>query len=130
MTRPALLTIANGVGPLEDVEELGEREPEQHHDHRDRVQDRDEVVAVAVQPRVDRQHQTGDADRTEEHEREDVLAELLHGLRPAIAQPSPDASITPASTRNDAHTSPWNTMNARTESTGNSPTENPKMYVR
>ena len=33
---------------LEDVEELAERQPQQREDHRDRVQDREEVVGVAL----------------------------------------------------------------------------------
>src|SRR5690606_5253190 len=40
--------------PLEDVEELAERQPEEGADHRHRVEDGDERVAVPSHPRVAR----------------------------------------------------------------------------
>ena len=49
--------------PLEDVEELAERQIEQRGDHRDRVQDGQEAVGRPAQPLLrDRQRQAGDRD--------------------------------------------------------------------
>src|SRR6476646_5981285 len=42
---------ANLRRPLEDVEQLAEWQIQQRHDHRNRVKDRQEVVAVALHPR-------------------------------------------------------------------------------
>src|SRR5262245_38285036 len=57
--------------PLEDVEELAERQPQQGEDDRDRVRDGQELVGVALEPGVaDRQQ------RSEEHTSE--LQSLRH----------------------------------------------------
>ena len=50
----------------------------------------------------------------EEHEREDVLAELLR-RGGADRSGGGKARITPAMTRNDAQTRPWNTTKASSE---------------
>src|SRR5262245_43114656 len=63
---------------LEHVEELSERQPEERRDHADRVQDGDELEGIAAQPGVARrQHQTGEAHREEQDQRQEVLAEEL-----------------------------------------------------
>ena len=72
------------------------------------VQDRDEVVGVALHPRVARrQHQPGDADREQQDQRQEVLRELLQRRRAPSRMRRRMASITPAMTRNDAQTRPW-----------------------
>ncbi len=54
------------------------------------MEDREEVVGVALHPRVARrEHQPGDADREQQHERQKVLAELLERGRPALAHTAP-----------------------------------------
>jgi hypothetical protein len=61
---------------LEDVEQLAERQIQQGEDHRHRVQDGQEVVRIPLHPRVaGRQQQAGDADREEQDQWQDVLAE-------------------------------------------------------
>ncbi len=68
--------------PLEDVEQLAERQIQQREDDRHRVEDGEEVVGVALHPGVaGREHQSGDADGEQQDERQDVFAELLqrHG---------------------------------------------------
>ena len=83
--------------PLEHVEQLAERQPEQRDDHGDRMEDGEEVVGVALHPGVARgQHQAGDADREQQQQRQDVLAELLR--RDARRDRSSGAG-TPASRR-------------------------------
>ena len=95
--------------PLEDVEELAERQPQQREDHRDRVQDRQELVGVPLHPGVaDRQHQPGDADREQQEQRQEVLLEVLQARRPPWSRSRRcSASSTPAITRNDDQTRPW-----------------------
>src|SRR6476659_892600 len=52
--------------PLEHVEQLAERQPEQRDDHRRGMENREELVGIAPHPRIaDRPHQTRDADREE-----------------------------------------------------------------
>src|SRR6185436_4044260 len=59
--------------PLEDVKELAERQIEQREDDRDRVQQREKVVTVALHPRVARgEEQSGDADRGQQDQRQEV----------------------------------------------------------
>ena len=106
--------------PLEDVEELAERQPQQREDHRDRVQDGQELVAVALHPGVaDRQQQPGDADREEQEQRQEVLLEVLQGGgRRGRAAAGCRASSTPAITRNDDQTRPWKMRWPTSESWG------------
>ena len=114
--------------PLEDVEELAERQPEQREDHRDRVQDREEVVGVALHPGVaGREHQPGDADREEQDQRQEVFAEAAaRAAAPWSRMRRRIASITPAITRNDAQTRPWKMRKPTSESIGNANVGKPK----
>src|SRR5262249_44607809 len=77
--------------PLEDVEELPERQVEQREDHRHRVELRQESVVEAVEEaRRNGEQEPGRRDREEEHERQEIVRELLHGERSAIARAAPE----------------------------------------
>src|SRR5262249_43522938 len=72
-------------GPLEDVEELAERQPQQGEDDRNRVRDGQELVGVALQPGVaDRQQQPRDADREQQEQRQQVLLKILPCRGPRV----------------------------------------------
>ncbi len=65
---------------LEDVEQLAERQPQERDDDGSGVKDGEELVAVAAHPGVaGGQHQSADADREQQEQRQDVLPELLNG---------------------------------------------------
>src|SRR5262245_11363417 len=73
--------------PLEDVEELAERQPQQGKDDRNGVRDGQELVGVALQPGVaDRQEQPRDADREQQEQRQQVLLKILQGGGPVVPQ--------------------------------------------
>src|SRR5436853_6587162 len=73
-------------GPLKDVKELSEREPQQREDHGHRMQDREKIVRIAFHPGVAcGQHQPGHAHREQKDERQEVFAKLLQSGRPVIA---------------------------------------------
>src|SRR5262245_8135088 len=75
-------------GALEDMEELPERQPQQREDDRDGVSDGEELIGVALHPRVaDRQQEPGGADREQQEQRQEVLLEILERRRPPVAQP-------------------------------------------
>ena len=76
--------------PLEDVEELSERQPEERADHRDRVEDREERVGVALHPGVaGGEHQPGEADGEEQDQRQEVFGEPLNGRGALLAHAPP-----------------------------------------
>jgi hypothetical protein len=53
--------------PLENVEELSERQPQDSKDHGHGVRDREKLISVTLQPRVtDRQQQTRNANGKQE----------------------------------------------------------------
>ena len=119
--------------PLEDVEQLAERQPQQRDDHGDRVEDREEVVGVALHPRVARrQHQAGHADREQQQQRQDVLRRTAaRATAPWSIIRRRNASITPAMTRNDDHTRPWKIDERRARTRPGSPGPGmPKTNVR
>src|SRR5262245_31452861 len=59
--------------PLEDVEELAERQPQESENDRDGMGEGEELVAVALEPGVaDGQQQAGDADGEEQEQRQEV----------------------------------------------------------
>ena len=61
--------------PLKDVKELAERKPDQRPDHDGRVHNGEEFVTIAAHPFVaDHQHQAGNADGEQEHQRHNVFA--------------------------------------------------------
>src|SRR5665213_3539335 len=75
---------------LKDVEELSERQPEERPDYGDGMQNGDERKAIALHPRVARrEHEPGQADGEQQHERHEVLREALHGTRSLVAHPAP-----------------------------------------
>jgi hypothetical protein len=78
------------------VEQLAEGQPEQGEDDGDRVEDGEEAERVALQPGVARgQHQSGDAHREEQEQREDVLGELLRGRGPVVHHPAAEGDHHP-----------------------------------
>ena len=77
--------------PLEDVEELAERQEQQRGDHRDRVQNRQEAVRRTAQPFLRYgQRQAGDGNREEQDDRQEVHAELLQRAGALVRHPAPE----------------------------------------
>src|SRR5262245_5856846 len=75
---------------LKDVKELPEWQPEEGGDHGDGVQDGDELERVSAQPGIARrQHETAQAHREQQDERQEVLAEELHGGGALLAHATP-----------------------------------------
>ena len=63
---------------LENVEQLSERQIQQREDHGGRVENRQEIIRVALHPRVaGREHQAGYADCEKQHQRQQILPKLL-----------------------------------------------------
>src|SRR4051812_9976409 len=84
-------------GTLEDVEELPERKPEEGDDDRHGMEDGEERIRVALHPRVaHRQHEPRHADGEEQHERQDVLPELLHSRGAVVDHPAPERQHHPS----------------------------------
>src|SRR6516164_4479630 len=66
-------------GPLKDMEELSKWEPEESDDHRYRMSERQELIAVAAQPGVtDREQETRETHRKQQNQRQDIFPEKLN----------------------------------------------------
>ena len=77
-------------GPLEDVEELAERQEEQRGDHRDGVQNRQEAVRRTAQPFLrNRQRQAGHRNREQHDDRQEIHAELLQRAGALVRHAAP-----------------------------------------
>ena len=86
---------ADRGGPLNDVEQLSKWNEEQRHYHQRLMRQSDERIHVAAEPQArGGQHQTRDAYRYQEHMRDKIEQESLHGDRTAIAQPAVDRDST------------------------------------
>ena len=61
--------------PLKDMKELAERKPDQRSNYDGSMHNGEEFVTIAAHPFVtDDQHQTGDANSEQEHQRHNVFA--------------------------------------------------------
>ena len=77
-------------GPLDDVEEFPERNPDQEQDDRDRVGHRHERIVLAVhEVVVPRQPEPGDGNRQQQDQREPVAFERLERDLAEVGQPAP-----------------------------------------
>ena len=75
-------------GPLEDMKQFSERQPQEREDHRNGMEDREKVVRVSLHPRIARcQQQPRHADGEQQHQRQNV-GHLLDGDGSVIDHPA------------------------------------------
>ncbi len=90
-------------GPLEDMKQFSERQPQQREDHRNGMEDREKVVGVSLHPRIARrQQQPRHADGEQQHQRQNV-GYLLHGDGAVVDHPAAERNHDPG---NNEHRRP------------------------